>query len=99
MAGRPKGQEKTGGRKKGTPNRAEKVRQMFFDALDAVGGQLFIQQTAVKNPEAFIKTLSSILPKEVTGPEGGPIEHNVSGRVSIDLEGAKDAFSAAKARD
>lgn len=37
--------------------------------------------------------------KEVSGPDGGPIEHNVSGRVSIDLEGAKDAFSAAKTRD
>lgn len=37
--------------------------------------------------------------REVSGPDGGPIEHNVTGSLVIDLEGARDAFGAAKTGD
>jgi hypothetical protein len=80
--GKPKGSPKTGGRQKGTPNRADVVRSQFFDALEAAGGQLLIQQTAVKDPGVFLKIVAGLLPKEV--------DANISGKITVEWQGPEE---------
>jgi hypothetical protein len=73
-----KGQAKTGGRRKGTPNRLNAdVKAMILGALNAAGGQEYLLQQAEKNPVAFLTLLGKILPLQVTGKDGGPLEHRI----------------------
>jgi hypothetical protein len=73
-----KGQAKTGGRRKGTPNRLNAdVKAMILGALDDVGGQEYLAKQAKENPTAFLTLLGKILPLQVTGKGGGPIEHRI----------------------
>ncbi len=52
---RPKGTPKTGGRRKGTPNRVTReLRQMIRDALEELGGQDYLTRQAHENPVAFM---------------------------------------------
>jgi hypothetical protein len=69
---------KTGGRKKGTPNKAEEIRQQFFDALKELGGREFIVKTAREEPVALIKIISNLLPKE--------IEADITGELTVKWE-------------
>src|SRR5688572_16972181 len=57
---------KTGGRTKGTPNRATKaLRDMILGALDDAGGQAYLVQCARVQPRAFLALLGRILPTQV----------------------------------
>jgi hypothetical protein len=56
---------KTGGRQVGTPNKADKLRQMILRALDGVGGQQYLQRQAELNPGPFLSLVSKCLPREV----------------------------------
>ena len=56
------------GRKKGVPNKSPaSVKEMILAALDAVGGQRYLEDQAKQNPQAFMSLLGRILPSEVKG--------------------------------
>ena len=61
-----KGAEKTGGRKKGVPNKiTADLKGMILSALDDVGGQKYLVEQAKENPTAFLTLVGKALPKEV----------------------------------
>lgn len=69
---------KTGGRKKGTPNKVTSdVRAMVVGALEGVGGQQYLQTQAEANPTAFLTLVGKVIPAQVTGEGGGPIQVTV----------------------
>ena len=58
---------KTGGRSKGTPNKATaEIKSMIEGALSAVGGQKYLEQQAMENPVAFMTLVGKILPKDLS---------------------------------
>ena len=64
MAG--KGQPKTGGRKKGVPNKVNAdLKGMILTALSDVGGKDYLVEQAAENPTAFLGLVGKVLPKEV----------------------------------
>ena len=72
------GRAKTGGRKKGTPN---KITALLKDAIlkaatDAGNGDLakYLQTQAEKNPTAFLGLLGKVLPMQVGGNPDNPVE-------------------------
>lgn len=71
---------KTGGRKKGTPNKATaSVKQALQIAFDGIGGVERLTEWAMNNQTEFYKLYSKLLPQEISGPDGGaiPIEATV----------------------
>lgn len=66
--GRPKGTQKTGGRKKGTPNKlSSDVKAMILGALNDNGGQNYLAEQARENPNAFMQLVGKVLPMTVQG--------------------------------
>ena len=62
---------KTGGRKKGTPNKVTgDLRSMVLGALEDAGGQKYLAKQAVENPGAFMSLLGRCLPKDITNSDG-----------------------------
>ncbi len=63
----PKGHPKYGnGRVKGTPNKiTADLKAMIHGALHAGGGQAWLEQQMVENPNAFMALLGKTLPKDV----------------------------------
>ena len=56
------------GRKKGVPNKiTASVKEMILAALDAVGGQRYLEDQAKQNPQAFMSLLGRIIPSEING--------------------------------
>jgi hypothetical protein len=56
------------GRKKGVPNKiTASVKEMILAALDAVGGQRYLEDQAKQNPQAFMSLLGRIIPSEIRG--------------------------------
>ncbi len=79
MAGRPKGLPKSGGRKKGTPNKVTaSVREGLEAAFAGLGGVDHMTNWAKENPTEFYKLLTKLIPVQVTGEEGGPVELKIS---------------------
>jgi hypothetical protein len=75
MAGRPKGIKKTGGRQKGSLNKTTgKVKEALHLAFDGIGGVEQLKKWAKENPTEFYKIWSKMIPQEVTGEDGGPVE-------------------------
>jgi len=71
MAGRPKGIPKTGGRKKGTPNKnTAAIRDQILEALDRVGGVAYLAMIAEEQPAAFCTLIGKVLPMNVTSEDG-----------------------------
>ena len=61
-----KGQAKSGGRKRGTPNRlGREVREFIREALDREGGAEYLQRAAREQPVAFLGLLGKLLPAEI----------------------------------
>lgn len=66
---------KTGGRQKGSPNKVTKqLKDMILQALDESGGVEYLKQTAIDHPQAFMTILGKVLPLQVTGEGGGPMQ-------------------------
>lgn len=60
------GGAKTGGRKKGTPNKVTtEMKEMAMAALDEVGGQKYFVKQAKENPVAFMNFIRAYVPAEV----------------------------------
>ena len=67
---------KTGGRKKGTPNRETKaLREMILQALDDQkgGGVGYLKDQALMNPNAFLSLLGKVLPTTLAGDPNNPV--------------------------
>ena len=63
-----KGQTKSGGRKRGTPNRLGKeVRELVREALDRAGGAEYLLRAAKEQPQAFMSLLGRLVPSEIKG--------------------------------
>ena len=70
----PKG-FKTGGRRKGTPNKfTGDLRQMILGALAEVGGQDYLVRRARKHPGAFLVLLGKLTPAQMAGTGDGPVQ-------------------------
>lgn len=66
---------KTGGRKKGVPNRVTAcLRDAIMHAFDTVGGESYLTMVARKHPQVFCMLLARILPMQITGAAGRLIE-------------------------
>lgn len=73
------------GRKKNTPNvMTATVREMILEALDAAGGASYLTMIAYTKPEAFCQLVGKVLPLQVTGEGGEPIQVNVIERRIVD---------------
>jgi hypothetical protein len=44
-------------------------------ALAAKGGQKYLEKQADENPTAFLTLIGKIIPLQVTGKDGGPIQY------------------------
>jgi len=61
------GHAKVGGRPKGGENKLTvALRDIIRGALDAVGGQKYLEEQARENPVAFMTLLGKLLPSEVS---------------------------------
>jgi hypothetical protein len=70
-----KGQPKTGGRKPGGQNLiTRQLKDLILGALDKVGGQAYLERQAEANPVAFLTLLGKIIPTQVEGSDGGPMQ-------------------------
>jgi hypothetical protein len=57
---------KTGGRKKGTPNKlTASVKDAIEQAFDEVGGVQYLVTQARENPAAFMTLIGKVLPKDL----------------------------------
>lgn len=74
-----------GGSRKGIPNRSTAlVKDMILGALEAKGGQEYLEEQATKNPTAFLALVGKILPKDVNA------SLDVKGQVKIISEFPND---------
>jgi hypothetical protein len=63
------------GRPKGSKNKATKaLKEMILAALDAAGGIDYLVERANDTPTAFLALIGKVLPLQVTGADGGPIQ-------------------------
>lgn len=75
---------KTGGRVKGTPNKATaEIKSMIEGALTEVGGQKYLVQQAIDNPAAFLTLVGKILPKQVDSTITGDLTVTAIKRVIV----------------
>jgi hypothetical protein len=62
---RPRGFTKTGGRKKGTPNRfTSSVKAVLLAAFDDLGGVTALAEWAREHPTEFYRLWAKMLPRE-----------------------------------
>jgi hypothetical protein len=70
--------EKTGGRKKGTPNAiTTNVKHMVLEALETVGGAEYLVAQSATNPTAFMTLVGKVLPMTVAGDPDAPLVEKV----------------------
>lgn len=63
------------GRPKGTPNKnTTEVKNMILEALSKAGGVKYLTKQATENPKAFMALIGRVLPMQVTGEGGGPLQ-------------------------
>lgn len=66
------------GRKKGSKNKfSGELKQLVLDAAANAhrdGAQAYLEQQAKKNAKSFMALLGKLLPTQLTGKDGGPIE-------------------------
>tara|TARA_R110002020_G_scaffold341887_3_gene556453 strand:+ start:1903 stop:2157 length:255 start_codon:yes stop_codon:yes gene_type:complete len=72
--------EKTGGRKKGTPNKQTvAVKQCILNAFEHIGGVANLAAWAEANPTDFYtKMWVKVMPAELTGTDGGDIQITIN---------------------
>ena len=74
-----KGNKVAKGRPKGVPNKITgDVRQMILNALEAAGGETYLQRQADDNPQAFLSLLGRTLPKDVNLKASGGLHLSIS---------------------
>jgi len=73
---------KTGGRKKGTPNKISgQLKDAILRAAKQAGGEggmvAYLKAQALANPAPFLALLGKVLPMQVSGEDGGPLVVNI----------------------
>jgi hypothetical protein len=59
---------KTGGRRKGTPNKmTQNVKAAILEAFENAGGREYLEAVADKDPKTFCALLARCIPTEITG--------------------------------
>lgn len=86
--GRPKGLPKTGGRVKGTPNKLTRtaLEAISFAAEELGGGERLVEwvKESKDNEKVFWGSVyPKLLPLQLTGANGGPIQGDISLTVSF----------------
>jgi hypothetical protein len=62
-----KGRKKTGGRKKGTPNKVTtSLKDAIMNAFDIAGGEEYLVEVAKQDHKTFCSLLGRVLPKEIS---------------------------------
>jgi len=62
------------GRPKGKPNKLTRdVKEMVLTALNDAGGAEYLRRQADENPGAFLVLVGKLLPKQITGENGEPL--------------------------
>lgn len=63
------------GRPKGAANKmTRELKEMILEALDKAGGVEYLVRQADEKPVAFLGLVGKVLPLQVTGASGGPLE-------------------------
>ena len=58
--------KKTGGRQKGATNKTTaELKEMILGALSEVGGQAYLVQQALDNPNAFLTLVGKVVPRDL----------------------------------
>lgn len=79
--------ERRGGRQKGTPNKTTRaIREMVTEALDRAGGVDYLVRQADENPGPFMTLVGKVLPLQVAGHDGGPLNVTVIERRIVRAE-------------
>ena len=66
------------GRPKGTPNKITgDLKAMILGALSKAGGLDYLADQAIANPGPFMTLVGKVLPHQMTGVDGGPIEMSI----------------------
>ena len=69
---------KTGGRKKGTPNKVGiSLKEGILEAYKRAGGVEYLENIARLDPRTFCALLAKVLPTQLTGGDGAPIQIEV----------------------
>ena len=67
------------GRKKGVPNKdTGLIRDMIAQALTQVGGVDYLATVAQSHPGPFLALVGKVMPVQITGANGGAIEHGIT---------------------
>jgi len=75
LVGRKPGTPKTGGRVAGVPNKFNRdIKEMIIGALHEVGGVHYLARQAEANPGPFLALVGKVLPLQVTGKDGVPLQ-------------------------
>ena len=74
--------QKTGGRKKGTPNKVTGLlRDAILQAAQEAGGEEglagYLKTQALQNPAPFLALLGKVLPTQLSGDDENPIIHEI----------------------
>lgn len=51
---------------------------MIVQALDEAGGVAYLKATAASHPAAFLALIGKVMPVQVEGANGGPIDHSLT---------------------
>ncbi len=83
------------GRPKGSVNKiTADVRKMIINALKRKGGVEYLVKQADENPVAFMGLIGKIIPKEITGPGGGPIQMSAFDATQLSDEAINEFMNA-----
>jgi hypothetical protein len=70
---------------KGIPNKiTAELKDMILKALDEAGGVKYLTATAKTHQAAFLALVGKVLPMQVTGAGGGPLEFAEVRRTVVD---------------
>ena len=74
-----KGDKKTGGRKKGTPNKVNTdIKNIVIQALNEIGGVSYLKVQRELNPVAFMGLVGKVLPLQIKN------DVNLAGKMVIE---------------
>lgn len=74
-----KGDKKTGGRKKGTPNKVNTdIKNIVIQALNEIGGVSYLKVQSELNPVAFMGLVGKVLPLQIKN------DVNLAGKMVIE---------------
>ena len=67
---------KTGGRKKGVPNKTTaSLKDAILNAFNVAGGEEYLVMLAKSDPRTFAALLGRVLPLTIAGDPNAPIKH------------------------